>query len=331
MNTLIFLAASSFTTQPIAPLYCPESLVAKGDVKGGPPLVHAFELTHRGTGTLTITRVEASCGCLRQSLSCGVLQPGEKATLTLEVNTLTQPIGHNRWQVTVGYKIETPGSPTQSGEVLLQITATVSREVVVNPPQLGFSTTGAASQTLTITDQRAKPLNVVKATTSNPHLTVEVAPRIATAAGGNSQTLTIKLAESMPAGHSDETVLMFTDDPLYPEFRVPVRVLKRLPCAVVATPETVAIRFSRDQNELSTLVQLRNAEGKPVTITSVESDHPGVTVKWSMGSGSVAVVRITVTEAAATQSGRCQVRVKLLEKTTDELVIPVAWIVMPKE
>ena len=55
----------------------------------------------------------------------------------------------------------------------LQITATLSREIAVTPPQVAFSTAGEASQALVVTDARAKPLTVLKAASSSPHLAVE--------------------------------------------------------------------------------------------------------------------------------------------------------------
>src|SRR5436190_20968566 len=117
MNTLILLAAAAVGNPPAA-LHCAAPSVAKGDVKGGPPLSHTFDLTHAATaGTLTITRVEAGCGCLRQRLTAGILQPGQGSQLTIEVNTLTQPDGPNRWQIAVGYKLEAPGAAAQTGEL----------------------------------------------------------------------------------------------------------------------------------------------------------------------------------------------------------------------
>ncbi len=321
MNTLICLLAVGFADPPATPLHCAAAVAAKGDVKAGAPLAHAFELTNRGAGTLTITKVEAGCGCLRQSLTASVLAPGEKAKLALEVNTLTQDDGPNRWQIAVAYKVESPGVPIQAGVLLLQITATLSREVSVNPPQMGFSTTGTASQVLTVLDTRAKPLTVLKAATSSPHLTAEIAPQ----GKGKGQAVTVKLSADAPTGHRDEFVTLLTDDPAYPELRIPVRVLKRAAGGVNATPETVSVRFAAGQTEVSTLVQLRAADGKSVGIAKAESDLPGVTVKWSPGSGSTAVVRVTVTEAAAAQSGTCKVLVKLAEPAGQEVVIPVAW------
>lgn len=326
MTTLIFVAALA-TGQPPAPaaplaaLTCAAPVGAKGDVKAGPPLAHAFDLAHAGAGTLTITKVEAGCGCLRRALGATTLQPGEKTRLVLEVNTLTQPDGPNRWQVAVSYTIDEPGAPARAGELLLQITATLSRDVTVSPPQVAFSTAGAAQQVLTVADKRAKPLTILKAAASAAHLTVEVAP-----AGGTprAQAVTIKLEASAPAGHRDEIVTLYTDDPACPELHIPVRVLKRAAAAVTATPEAVTLRLAPGQTDGSALVQLRAPDGKAVSVSGADSDLPGVQVKWSAGSGPVATVRVTVPEALSAKPGRCTVRVRLSEPG-GEVAIPVSW------
>lgn len=328
MNTLILFSALAAGQPPAPPgppatFHSPAPVAAKGDVKAGPPLVHAFELVNGTAGTVTVTKVEAGCGCLRQGLGATVLPPGEKTKLALEVNTLTQPDGPNRWQIAVSYKVEAPGAQPQTGEVLLQITATLAREIAVTPPQVAFSSAGEASQVLHVTDKRAKPLTVLKAASSATHLTAEVGA-VANAPTGRTQPITIKLAANAPAGHRDETVVLYTDDPDCPELRVPVRVLKRAAGGVTATPEAVSVRFAAGQTEVSTLVQLRSSDGKAVSVAGAESDLPGVGVKFSTGSGPVATVRITVPEAVAAQPGRCTVRVRLGEPG-GEVAIPVSW------
>lgn len=332
MNTLILLSAlatgqpappGSVPPTPPAAFHAPAPIATKGDIKAGPPLVHTFDLAHNGNGTVTITKIEAGCGCLRQTLGAQVLQSGQQTKLSLEVNTLTQPDGPNRWQVTVEYKTEVPGAQPQTGELLLQITATLSRDIQVNPPQVAFSTAGEASQVLVVTDKRAKPLTVTKAASSSQHLTVEVAA--ATAAGQpRTQSITVKLAANAPAGHRDEVVVLYTDDAEYAELRIPVRVLKRAAAGVTAIPETVNLRLAAGQTEGSALVQLRSPDGKAVSVAGAESDLPGVALKYSMGSGPVATVRITVPEAVAAQPGRCTVRVRLTEPG-GEVTIPVTW------
>ena len=100
MNTLILLGALAAgqpqpQLQPV--LHCPAPVAAKGDVKAGPPLVHTFELTNATAGTVTITKVEAGCGCLRQGLVATALRPGAATKLALEVNTLMRLSGTVRF------------------------------------------------------------------------------------------------------------------------------------------------------------------------------------------------------------------------------------------
>ena len=241
-------------------------------MKAGPPLVHTFDLAHAGTGTVTVTKVEAGCGCLRQALGTNVLQPGEKTKLTLEVNTLTQPDGPNRWQVAViVQKSKGSAHPPRPANSFSQITATLSRDIVVTPPAGRRSPrTGEASQILVVTDKRAKPLTVLQGRdlVAAPDA-VEVAPAAnATPEKPRAQSVTIKLAATAPTGHRDEVVVLYTDDAECPELRVPVRVLKRAAAAVTATPDAVSLRLAAGQTEGSALIQLRAPDGKAVSVSA---------------------------------------------------------------
>jgi hypothetical protein len=324
MNALLLFAAVVAASPPQeGSLHCPAPVAARGEVKGGPPLVQTFDLIHRGTeGTITITKVESGCGCIRRNLAAGILQPGATTRIALEINTLTQPDGPNRWQTVVSYSHDIPGKEPRKGELVLAITANLSREVSVAPAQVGFSTTGEAAQELTITDRRDKPLTILRAAGSSPHLTAEIGPPTAGDSGMRVQKVRIKLAADAPPGHRDEAVVLLTDDADYPEFRIPVRVLKRAAGGVQATPSSVAVRLGPGQSEVSTLVQLRRTDGKHVAIESAASDNPAVAVKWSPGANRVAVLRITITAA---KPGECVVRVRFAEPAAEETVIPVSW------
>jgi hypothetical protein len=325
MNTLFFLLSVAPAAEPASPLTCAEPQALKGEVKAGPVLTHTFELTNRSGGTLTVTQVQASCGCLRRTINPEVLRPNETARLTLEVNTLTQPEGPNKWQVSVAYTIASPTSAPQPGELLLQLSATLTKEITVSPPQIAFSTSRSAEQVITVADSRERPFNIVKVISTTPDLTAELGQKSPLNPRGQSQAVTIRLSEAAPAGRREEAVILVTDDPQYRELRVPVEVLKRASSGVSAAPESVSLQFTSDQTELSTLVQLRSSNGKPFNITAVEGDHPGVTAKFSITPGPVAVVRVTVTEAASAQPGTCKLKVKLAGAAEQEVTIPVSW------
>lgn len=313
MITAAILALSLFA--PPSPLQCAEPTAAKGDVKCGPPLVHVFELRHAGmAGLLTITNIEAGCGCLRRHLSATVLKPGDAAQLTVEVNTLTQPEGPNRWGLRISYRLD-DGPAT--GALDLAISGKVVREISLAPPQLALSTTGEVVRTLTLTDRRLKPLTLTRAESTSPHLTATIAPR-----RDAETTITLTLAAAAPAGVRDEAVVLYSDDPEYPEFRVPVRVEKRAAGAAVVVPDAVALRFAAGEKAASALVQVRNPAGKDVAIEKVESDHPSVTAKSSTTRGPVAAIRVMV---AAGSAGRTDLRIHLAEPPGQLVILPVSW------
>ena len=73
-----------------------------GEVRAGAPLVRRFPFRNAGPEPLTITDLQASCGCLTPTLARRTYAPGESGELTLEVNTLSQPEGPVRWRLRVG-------------------------------------------------------------------------------------------------------------------------------------------------------------------------------------------------------------------------------------
>jgi hypothetical protein len=322
MFALLALLAAA-PAQPVAPLQCPAAVVARGDVKAGPPLTHTFELAHRGgPGAVTITKVEAGCGCVRRGLSAEALQPGETARLAVEINTLTQPDGPNRWQLVVGYRHDTPAGP-QTGELVLALTANLSREVVVSPPQVAFSTATGATQTITVTDTRPNPFTVTRVTTTSPHLTATPAAPAAGPDGVRRQAIVLTLAADAPLGTREETVVLHTGDPAYPELRIPVRVVKRAASGLVVTPDAVALRLAAGGPEVSALVQLRSPDGTPVRVLHVASDSPEVTARWPDAAAPVTAIRVTV---SATRPGETRLRVRLADRPPgEELVVPVSW------
>jgi hypothetical protein len=331
---LPILAALSLAATPAAgPLEAAAPSADRGEVRTGPQLVQVFALTHRGdAGTLTVTSVEAGCGCLKQTLSREVLRPGETAQLTLTVNTLTQPPGPNVWRAVVRYRVIDPGDgpappPVRpDSELELKVSARLIQEVSVTPPMLAVSTTAATTQTVTVIDRRTSPLTVRAATTGSPHLTATVRPAAGTSP--RTQAVDVTVTDDYPPGQSDETLVLLTTDPTCPELRVPIRVTKRKPGAVSVTPDAVEVRFARGQAEASALVQFRRPGGGVLRVERVESDHPAVRAKWPTTAGPVATVRVVVDrEKAGGRGGRAEVRVLLADTTGEAVVLPVAWAV----
>ena len=297
---------------------CPAPLANRGDVRTGPPLTHTFRMENRGSQTMNLRLAEASCGCLRRELSRANLGPGELAELTVTVNTLTAAPGPNSWEVT-GFA-ERDGV---SQRFAVTLKANLIREITVTPPAVAISTTGTASQTITISDSRVTPLTVMAAQTSAAFVQTRIGST-RTTENVRHHDIDVSVTADAPVGVHEAVLVLITNDPQCRELRVPIRVTKRQASAVIATPESVVLRFAPGQELLSGLVQLR-AGGTKLAIGRMESNHPAVSVKGG-AAGLSATLRITVDRAKINElGGRAEVRIEFTEPVGQTVIVPVEW------
>ncbi len=326
---LILLALLFGASDPPPPLQpAGPTAIDRGTARTGPSLTASLTLTHRGgPGTVTVTAVEASCGCTAPTVTSRRLRPGDATTFTLSVNTLTQPAGVHTWRGTLRYRF-TPDDAKATPhdfDATLAVKADLVREVSVTPPVLAISTATEARHTLTVTDIRAKPLTIRAATTASPHVALTVRPA-ATADGVTTTAVELHVTPDYPAGSSQETITFTTDDPTCPELRVPVRIVKRHPDALVPSPELAVVRFSPGLAAASTLVQVRSPARGLLRIEAADCDHPAVGVKFAAASGLVGTLRVVVDRAKADgRPGEALVRVRFAEPAGTTLTLPVQW------
>ncbi|MFO0937173.1 MAG: DUF1573 domain-containing protein [Gemmataceae bacterium] len=290
-----------------------------GTVKAGPTLEAKFKIQHTGTsGTLIITGVETSCGCLQTTATKLTMTAGESTEIGVAINSLTQAAGENSWRFVVHVKREVPGNdkPTTGSQTLL-VTANLVREILVKPPMMAISTTGETSQTITVTDQRPNgSMTITNVASTSPHLKATIQP---------DKTIQVTLDAAAPADgktHS-EFVTISTNDPAYPQFRIPVSVVKRSPAALSLTPDRFTLRFATGETSKSGIVQLRDPAGKAITIASATCSHPGVSLSFSPGAHAITTVKATVDSSKAQAKGTADVIVTL--STGHALTVPLEW------
>lgn len=281
------------------PLHIAEPTIDAGEVRVGPPLVRRFAFT--ATEPLTITDVRSSCGCLVPSLPKRTYQPGERGELTVEVNTLSQPVGPHRWAFHVAYR-----SRDSAGEATFELTAKLWQEVEVTPAALAFRGNDPPPAVVTVADRRPRPLRVTGVGTSSASVRAEVVP-----AG-----VRVSVAADCPEGRHAETVTLTTDDPDYPTIKLPVTVFREPRRRVTAAPNRATLVAGG-----SAVVQLRAADGA-VQVESAEGTVP-LTCRWAAGPGDRATVRIALDRA--NWDGKpftAEVRVRL--KSDETVTIPVS-------
>lgn len=291
------------------PLVAERAIVDRGDVRVGPPLVESFRLTNMSAGPLTITNVSSTCGCLAPRLAEHQLAPGASTTLAIEINTLSQPAGPVNWATRIVYR-----AGEVAGELTCALKATLVAEVRVEPAAIAFHIKQSRSVTLTVTDTRAKPFRITAVGASTPRLTAELQP-----AGDNSHIRQIRLTATAdgPPGSLTAAAWLTTDDPLYPQIRVPVTLVTPAKHRVTASPSSVAISSG------SVLVQLRDREGQVVVVERVEAPA-SLAAKWASGPGPLATLRINrVALAWDRRAVVSELRVHLREPAGEVVNIPI--------
>ncbi len=283
------------------PLDVPQPVIDAGERKVGQPLVARFTLVNAGNQPLIVTDLSASCGCSKPTLADRTLAPGERREVALDVNTLSQPAGPNRWALTVGWR-----SGAESGRRTLELTATLVREIEFTPAALVLS--AGRPHEITLTDRRPTPLRVTGIRTGTPRLVAELLP-----AAGPSRSVRLRVADDCPEGRHVDALRVTTDDPAYPELVLQVTLVREPRARVTASPSRVTLVSGGP----AVLVQLRDARGKPVIVERVEAT--GVATRWATGPGLLATLRLGYVSA---KPGGV-VRVVLREPAGEVVTIPV--------
>src|SRR5262249_53308984 len=130
-------------------------VVHAGVVRTGAPLAHQFTFINQGPETVELIDARPSCGCLRPSVTKRVYQSGEEGRLKLEVHTLNQAAGPHNWTVRLQYRC---GESTY--EAVLQLSAKLITEVLVQPAAMVVIADKATNHELTLTDLRSHPLPI---------------------------------------------------------------------------------------------------------------------------------------------------------------------------
>lgn len=318
MHKMLQFAGILLLVSPVrADLHFTRTEANAGNAWTGRPLRCRFAFTNQGREAVHIVRVEAACGCLASRLEKESLQPGEKSSFLLDINTLTQPVGQNRWRVQVHYL---DGETARRQELTLW--ANLQSEIKVEPPRLALSSTKAIAHEITITDERALPFRVSQVITSSEHC---AATLIATE--GNKTRVRFAVKESMPVGKHEEVLCIVTDDPNYRELRVPVTINKRARSGVTASPSSLEMSVAPGQSAPWRLVRLRGEDGKEVVVDKLEVDHPALQCQWQSGPGGMATLKISVDASRVKEEMQGAVRVLLSKPTKSVVTIPVACVV----
>jgi hypothetical protein len=291
-----------------------QPVVDAGTVRGGAPLVQTYDFVNEGPDPVLLTGARVSCGCLTPQLEKRVYQPGEKGAIALEVHTLSQPAGPNAWFVHVSYQ-----ENAAVREVPLELKARVIKDVLVQPAVMTVFADGPVHHEIRLTDHRSPPLLIRDVRTTSERLEARAA-----SAGAAEQLIRVQVPADCPVGQHFEAVAIYTDDPAYPELRVPVTIVKRPRQAVMALPAEISMVGQAGQPLPSRLVLIRDADDRRVVVDQVTADDPAISCRFATGPENNVTVRIQL-DADRMMGGGLDsaVRVQLSRPVPETLIIPV--------
>jgi hypothetical protein len=313
---VLLIPAGSATVR--ADLQFPEPVANAGVVYSGTPLVHEFTFENRGPETVVLIEARASCGCLKPRFAQRECRPGQKGALTLEVNTLSQAPGPHTWTVTLKYQ-----SGAVAKEIALQLTARLIAEVTVQPAVLIVFADKIAQHELCLIDSRARPLEVLEVRASSAKLFPHVGePTHDTR--GIRRKIKLTVADDYPDGRHEEAVDIYTNDPRYPDIRVPVTLLKHAQQRLTATPSEVELTAAVGQPFPSRMVLIRDERGQSVHIDQILADDPAITCQWAPGPDVMATLRVRANRSlVAGESLRSAIHIRIDRPVVETVTIPI--------
>ena len=304
-----------------ADLDCDEPVHRAGTVYNGAPLAHLFTLVNRGPDAVEITDVRSTCGCAAPQLEKRTLRPGEQGTLLLEVSTLALAEGPQSWQTRLVYR-----ERDRTGELLLAVTGDVVTEVLVQPAALTLPAEAPGVREITVTDRRAKPLTIRAADSGTTFLRGIVGAAYRDGAA-SVQKVRLEVPADCPEGRHDVALHLYTDDPAYREFSVPVTVVKRPRQLVMAEPRQLTFDSDRGRPVPPRTVRLTAADGSRVEMAGVEADHPAVRCNATTGPATTAAVTVFIDHTRLTGDLQATIRVHLVKPVPETVSISVLCVV----
>lgn len=315
--TRFAVALALFAGAARAELICPQPRFDAGRLRTGVSLRHRFVLANRGKETIRIVEVKPGCGCLKPALDRDVLAPGEEASVSVEVGTVTQAEGKNSWRVLVRYR-----EGRAEGELPLHVEADLVADVSIRPAALLLHTSTAIGHTLTLVERRETPLTV-RAASSCPQVDVRVEPP---ALDGEAwrRAVHLQVRADLPDGRHEGVVCLYTDDVSCPELKVPFTIVKRCRGAVTPTPAAVDLLLSGQAPLPARVVLLGAADGAPVLVGRVEPSHASIRCSFAEGPGPRSTLRVQVDREKLPEGGFAgAVRVHLRQPAGQVVEVPV--------
>lgn len=285
-----------------------------GRIEASGDWIEEFPFRVTGSAPVEILDIKGSCGCISPKLSQRRYQPGQEDRLVFGIHTTSQAQGKKRYQVSLTYR-QAGGITTKT----IIIDMDLFKPIVVEPSNLLLHVRGKGplKQTITVTDQRPRPLNIESALATSPRLRPRLLPKEKNDPAVRQVELVID--GDFPVGTSEEQLVIRTADARNAEIVIPVTVVRSSRIKIL--PEVLQGRIS-GRRLPSWQVLVSDARGKLIRLEGVTSTVPGLEIEYPRATTPRCRLRVALTsEVAAPIDG--EVIIRVVEPIITEMRIPI--------
>jgi hypothetical protein len=180
-----------------------------------------FHFWNRGSTAVEIKRIEPSCGCLAPRLTDQRTSyaPGAQGSFEVQVEPTKEEPGPHAFTVTVIYD---DGAPRE--EVLSFRLTIPEQKVTVTPSELFIYQMNGQTETteLAVIDRRGKPIEIISARSSSPHLKLAVGTTEHLDAKTTRIPIQVQAGAGLPAGPETAIISIRLNDDDVGEITIPV-------------------------------------------------------------------------------------------------------------
>lgn len=308
---LIFPSSQALAQQGPPRIACDQPIFDFGSRDNSEKVSHTFVVRNDGASTLNISRVKPACGCTVANISSKVLEPGQSATISANLD-LKGRNGPQTKPMTV-YS----NDPVQ-GTFQLTLKGTAVSEVSITPTavSLGRIEEGqVVTKEVKVVNNSAKPLTIKKIESTNNLMGHE----IVTVRDGFEYIVKLSNSPTIPPGRISDSITITTDNAKSATQRITVygTVLDKLTVSPnpLVLPETPGVKIDRT-------IYVRQGSVKQFQVLGAE--WPGVNANISIANLGARGFTVSLKGIDATKAlDGSEITIKTDVEDLEEIYIPV--------
>ncbi|MFO0946633.1 MAG: DUF1573 domain-containing protein [Planctomycetota bacterium] len=298
-----------------------QPVVRLGKVKSAGTVAQTFSFKVFGNHAAEIVEVRPSCGCVKPTLAKRIFAPGEAGSIILEIHATGQEPGPHQYRLSLTVRDPMPRT------IVLAVELELFSDVRIKPAQVLVYMNGSRElrQTVTISDERPRPIDVRALTSSSKWIEPKLVGPEAGEKSPGVQQVELAFAKDFPVGKTEGVVVVSTSDPEYPQFEIPVLVIRS--GRIRVSPEKLSLSVRSDAKGVKphTLI-LRDRENAAIKVARVRTATPGVQIAWPDLPTRLPKLEISVDPQAVPASAMIEgmLFIDIVEPEKLELAVPFA-------